>query len=138
MRFEMQPLWRACLIIAVVSTIGCDTGPPQAKLVPVSGTVNLDGAPLAEGKITFAEPSKGAADIISITNGKFEGQTQPGDKKVEIRAYRPGTPNTAMYGPDAKAEMENYIPAKYNTNSNLKANVTEEGTKDLKFDVTSK
>jgi len=93
---------------------------------------------MAEGEITFAEPAKGAADMIKIVNGRFEGQAQPGDKKVEIRAFRPGTPNMAMYGPDARAELENYIPAKYNTNTTLKATIGEDGTKDLKFDATSR
>ena len=135
---------RSCFVITALAiavclpTVGCDSGPHEAPLTTVSGTVTLDGSPMADGEITFVEPAKGAVDTIKVTNGTFEGKAQPGEKRVEIRAYRPGKPNTAMYGPDAKAEMENYIPSKFNTDSKLKTTIAPEGAKDLKFDAASK
>jgi len=117
---------------------GCDDGVAEPKLTKVSGTVSLDGAPMKEGEITFSEPAKGAVDTIKVVDGKFEGQVQPGEKRVEIRAYRPGTPNTAMYGPDAKASPENYIPAKYNSESTIKASISEDGASGLEFTAATK
>jgi hypothetical protein len=126
-------LLSACLLL-----VGCNDGPPAPKLTQVSGTVMLDGAPMAEGEITFSEPAKGAIDTIKVIDGRFEGKTQPGEKRVEIRAYRLGKPNTAMYGPDAKAEKENYIPAQYNSESTLTATIPEDGASGLTFEAKSK
>ena len=133
----------ASLVVALVTfaclgLTGCDSGPPAPTLTTVSGTVQLDGQPMTEGEITFSEPAKGAVDTIKVVGGKFEGKVQPGQKRVEIRAYRPGTPNTAMYGPDAKAEPENYIPAKYNSESTMTATIPEDGAKDLAYEAKSK
>lgn len=134
----MQHSWIVCFSVGLVLLAGCDSGPPAPKLTKVSGTVTLDGSPMAEGEVTFAEPAKGAYDSIKVIDGKFEGPVQPGKKRVEVRAYRPGKPNTEMYGPDAKAEPENYIPAKYNNESTMTAEIPESGASDLKYDVTSK
>ena len=135
-RFRVLPLIFA--VALGLGLAGCNDDPAEPKLTTVSGTVTLDGAPMKEGEITFAEPAKGAVDTIKVVDGKFEGQVQPGQKRVEIRAYRPGTPNTAMYGPDAKASPENYIPAKYNTDSTMTATIADDGATGLEFAAQSK
>ena len=138
MRATKAYLPLAFALLSCLALAGCDSGPPVKEMTTVSGTVQLDGQPMKEGEVTFSEPAKGAVDTVKVVDGKFEGQIQPGEKRVEIRAYRPGTPNTAMYGPDAKAEPENYIPAQYNTNSTVKETIGPEGKTDLKYEAKSK
>jgi len=72
----------ACLLLLV----GC--GPAAPKLYPVSGTVTLDGQPLADGKIYFRTVENGQVDTLPVTAGKFSGQVLAGPRRVEIVAYK--------------------------------------------------
>ena len=83
-----RQIWCVPLLIAGVSLSGCGGGPPEPKRYPVSGTVNRDGMPLAEGTIIFRSPAEGAIDSLEIKAGKFEGKAQAGERRVEINAYR--------------------------------------------------
>ncbi len=97
---RIQALRRsACLLVAVASLSGCDSGP---KLVPVTGTVTIDGKPLDGANIAFAPepgneyPAQGT-DVTSAegnyklsTNGR--AGLPPGKYKVAISklAAKPG------------------------------------------------
>ncbi|HQX49997.1 MAG TPA: hypothetical protein PLR25_08820 [Planctomycetaceae bacterium] len=132
--------WLAAVGLVALSLpmIGCNgqAGPAAVTQCIVSGTVNLDGAAIPEGEITFTSPGMGGA-AIPIKDGKFEGQAAVGEKRVEIRAYRDGEP-VMMDGKPGPAVRENYIPGRFNTESTLTAKVGATGAKDLKFDVESK
>ena len=128
------------LFVFACPMLGCgpkEVGPKVAALVDVAGSVQLDGKPMAEGDIAFATLGGGPA-IIKIKDGKFEGKCSAGEKRVEIRAYRPGQPIMMDGKPTSDPIPENYLPAKFNTESTLTAKIATGGTKDLKFDVESK
>lgn len=128
---------------------GCgSSGPPKAE---VSGTVTIDGEPVEHGTIAFipAEGTQGPVSGATIQDGAYEtppgGGPVPGMHRVEITARRaaksvevPGAAGVTS-GPSAASTvqvMEMYIPAKYNTKSELTLDVREgENSKD--FDLTS-
>ena len=133
--------WMTCLGLFVLSSamVGCgptESGPTAEVLCDVAGTVQLDGKPMSDGEIAFSVAG-GGPNIMAIKEGQFSGKNSAGEKHVEIRKYRAG--KAVMMGDVANdPEPENYLPGKYNAESTLTATIASGGTKDLKFDVTSK
>jgi hypothetical protein len=97
--------------LVLVALAGC--GEPTYK---VTGTVQFEGKPIENGSIAF-ESADGGPGVASsgITKGKYELQSKAGKKKVLIlaRRVRPGTEN------DPQPAMEEFIPARYNSESEL-------------------
>ncbi|QEL14252.1 hypothetical protein [Limnoglobus roseus] len=125
MRFASSGLF-VCITLIVV---GCG----GAKTHEVSGTVTFDGEPVKEGHIAFAPGGGGG----SITDGRYKFNSPPGKFTVQINASRmtklpPG--QTGMNG--EKEEVREYIPEKYNTKTELKADVPSTGPVD--FSLKSK
>jgi hypothetical protein len=126
-----------CLLLGVVLMLpvsGC--GPKTPPNYPLSGTVMLDGQPMAEGEISFVMLGV-PPQVFPIKAGAFQGQMQAGKWPVEIRAYRPGKP-IEMGGMKADVSPENYIPDRYNTNTALQAEVTSSGANKFQFEIQSK
>ena len=110
----------------------------------IEGTVTLDGAPLAEGYISFrpelGSPGPTAGDAIA--DGKYsiatEGGTFDGTFRVEITASRPtGNKIPDRFTNELVEEYAQYLPARYNTESELTAEVTEEGENQFDFTLES-
>jgi len=113
----------------------------------VSGKVTLDGQPLAEGVITFVPTgsTQGPSAGAEIREGRYDipADTGPvvGEYRVEIRAQKKtgkmievGSPEP----PGTKIELTvEALPAKYNTNSTLKATI-KDGDNVYDFAPTSK
>jgi hypothetical protein len=118
--------------LALVYLGGCG-GPRAERSVTVSGTVNLDGQPLKEGEISFVpDPNDGKPPgVAKVSDGKFSGPSRPGKKKVEIHSRQP----TGKKLSTGEPVMEDKIPAKYNTNTTLTADVTESGPNEFTFDL---
>jgi len=146
-----RALWSVSVWAVCLAMCGCGGGRPEAKKYPVSGTVTLDGKPLADGVLYFKTPDVGAVDTIPIKDGQLKGQAQAGKRRVEICAYRESKTPT-MYakmapspGADGKAapgmdmvQRENYLPARYNTMSTLTEEVKAGGPNQFTFDLQSK
>jgi len=111
----------------------------------IAGTVTLDGKPLEKGYVTFrpqsgtASPSAGA----NVTDGRFsvaaEGGLLPGKFRVEITASR--LTNKRAVDPFSGKMVtleEQYIPAKYNSESKLEAEVRSSGPNRADFALTSR
>lgn len=136
--------WCMVAISVLLVPCGCNsssTSPHKENTFPVSGTVTLDGEPLADGEIHFLSPQMGTLDIVKIAAGKFQGEAKAGDRRVEIRAYKdeerkPTEGEPTMPGAD-EASRVNYLPARYNSQSELKAPVTEAGPNEFTFELTS-
>jgi hypothetical protein len=132
-------LWLCGFLGAVVFLGGC--GPEAPKTVKVSGTVNLDDKPLPEGEVTLVGASGTVPDVFLVKEGKFQGQAKPGKVKVEIRVYKEAKPppkDGTEAGPNAPPSRENILPARFNTESTLTAEVKDSGLNPSKFDVESK
>lgn len=126
-----------CLSFVALSFLGC--GPREPVPVPVHGSVTVDGKPLAEGKIFFIFLGK-VPEILDIRDGRFEGKVLPGERRVEIAAYRP-----YQIPPDVPQSMhalmeggkENFLPLRYHRNSILKAEVKDAEENAFRFELTS-
>jgi hypothetical protein len=128
------------MLLGCVAFAGCGSSELKGRpTIDVSGSVTLDGSPLAEGEVILVNVPEGVREVFAVKGGNFAGKASPGSRRVEVCAYKEQAPNkdaTDMYGADAKPSMANYLPAKYNTESTLTADIKEGGAP-LKFEVTS-
>ncbi|MCE9560957.1 MAG: hypothetical protein K8U57_02775 [Planctomycetes bacterium] len=128
----MTRLFAAFVAIAgLASLAGCGGGSSDDS--DVSGTVNIDGKPLAEGQIIFesADGSKAPA-AGTIKAGQYSLKTAPGVKKVKITATRPGKKVDPMMG---AAPQEALIGPDYNSATKLTAEVKPGKNADVNFEV---
>jgi len=138
----VRQCWCFCLVVLCFAPCGCQpSSPHKEETYPVSGTVTLDGEPLAEGDIHFITKETASLDVLPIQGGRFEGQAKAGKRRVEIKAYRTEKPaetsgQPTMPGADQPTRV-NYIPARYNTESTLTADVTETGPNQFTFELES-
>jgi hypothetical protein len=143
-------------LILALAAIGCSRSRDDLPREPVAGTVTMDGKPLPEGTIQFyptGDASKTAlvGENAEIKEGGFsiprEDGLIPGTYKVSIshaelkeakpKVKTPPLTNTSI--PSRTKELgPELIPARYNTKSELKAEIPRGGTKDLKFGLQSK
>ena len=127
------------LFAVLLSAGGCGpSGPPPRTMVPISGTVTLDGKPLPDGIESFVSPQEGRFETFPVKEGKFTGKAELGVRTVEIIAIRdvqaPASGNDGKGPP--KPARENYLPSKYSMNSPLRADVTEAGPNTFTFELT--
>ena len=137
-----QPLLsRIILAAAVLSLFGCGNDGQQ---LGSEGTVQLDKAPLQEGYITFTPQldTSGPSAGSRIENGRFsiesEGGTFVGTFRVEITAMRKTGRKISDPIGQLVDELEQYLPARYNKQSELTAKVTKEGPNKFEFELQSK
>jgi hypothetical protein len=113
--------------LLAVLLAGCGTGPYAS----VQGQVTLNGEPVHGGSITF-EPTDGSEGPIagaSILKGRYriaaDRGVLPGTNRVEIRWSRK-TGRTLPPNPGGSqpvVEVAEAVPASYNDNSTLRAEV---------------
>jgi hypothetical protein len=108
--------------------MGCS----HSDTVEISGAVTWKGAPIPQGDVMFAslDPHIPAA-AGKISEGAFKFRCKPGEKRVEIRSYRLSDKKT----PEGNPIGEMYIPARYNSQTELSADVTFDGKKKFEFDL---
>lgn len=147
--------------LLVLSGCGPDTSGLPAT-VPASGVVLLDGEPVHGASVVFApvEPGKYPASGLTDEEGRFELNAfeaktgaVPGEykvmvsKTVEVAGDAGGGPPAGSdeaaheaESPNAGLTWVNELPAKYAniTASGLTVTVPEEGTSDIKLELSSK
>ncbi len=118
---------------------GAEKGPDT---YPVKGEVTFDGKPVDTGQITFRKAEGDHRPFSGqIKDGKYELQAEAGKMTVEITASRPSGKMGEPASPDEKPEPigEMYIPDKYNTKTELTADVAEKTDgNDIPFTLTGK
>jgi hypothetical protein len=122
---------------SAVILAGCG-GESAPETLPVTGSVSFDGTPVTQGEIVFRDAAGQTRSCGGqITDGKFSFDASPGSKKVEITARRevPGKMDTSNPGEEVPL-MEQYIPASYNTETTLTADVSSD-KKTFDFDLQS-
>jgi hypothetical protein len=124
-------------IVACVLLSGCGSSGPE--LATVSGTVKLDGSPLADASVQFVpasgRPSFGSTDASGYYELRFtetkEGAV-PGEHTVRVTTHRRADSESGTKG---QAER---IPAKYSgSKSELKKKV-EPGSNTIDIEISSK
>ena len=119
------------LASVVLFLSGCgDAGP---VMFPVQGNVTWNKMPLENGNITF-EPTDTAKAPSGgkIVNGRYQLRASAGKCKIRILATRPGKTVDAQMG---VAPQEQYIPAKYNSETTLEFEVQAAGPNVKDFDL---
>jgi len=126
--------------------VGC--GGSGGKVAPVTGTVTLDGKPLANALVAFqpmATPGKPNAGMgstgITDANGKYTLKTVDTDRSGAVVAkhsvmitMKPESSDLDVPRPPQKA----LLPAKYNHQSELQFDVQPGGTDAANFDLKSR
>ena len=115
----------------VTSIVGC--GGSGVERAEVAGTVTVDGAPLPMGEIRFLPMAgtNGPMWSAEIKDGRYttEGTkgTPVGDLRVEINGFRVPTwykpPPGLTTEPEDMPPTEQYLPAKCNSQSELKLTI---------------
>ena len=119
-------------LLSVCLLCGCaDKGP---KTYPVSGTVTLDGQPLAEGIVHFRAVTAGQVDSLPVKDGQFSGLAVVGTRRVEVVAYKM-IPVPGEMGGEVPQPL---IAPRFNSMSTLTAEVTAAGPNAYEFKVESK
>jgi hypothetical protein len=123
----------AAILVALLSAIiGCDAG--NGKVL-VSGVVTFDGSPMPDGYITFTPEGGGTPEAAPIAAGSYQVAVKPGPHRVEVEASRfVGEKNPIM----GLQPREQYVPARYNSETSLRSEVTPTGENVFSFDLTSK
>lgn len=132
-------LFLTCLLALVA--IGCGDSRRQS----IQGTVTVDGQPLPAGSIRFI-PTKGVdgpSAGAEIVDGKFavpkETGTFSGTFQVQVTARRPA--QTLTRNPESgqmERGFEQYIPAKYNRQTELTAEVKPGEDNTFTFELSTR
>lgn len=121
-----------CSVLLVV--LGC-AGSEKPKYA-VRGTVTFDGVQVEDGDILFIPAQRdSAAEGGRIEDGTFEFLATAGPKRVEIRAAKL---DPKLKNPRGEPTPVDYIPAKFNSQSTLNAEVTASGANQFSFDLKSR
>jgi hypothetical protein len=149
MRLSIWALGGRLSLAIVVACAGCGAAGDGLPRQPVTGTVTLDGQPLARGVITFT-PAAGQATQSGgvIAAGRFwvprEQGPVPGQYSVSISSASveasvpPDEAKTGMPGHVAPNRARDPIPDKYNASTTLTALVKEGGGNSFQFDLKTK
>lgn len=119
------------VVVACCFVVGCRRGRVEEPTYDVSGSITIDGAPLKDGFINFESevPDGQPAGSAKITNGAYATKSRAGKKKVMITSDKP-TGEKDSGGFDITV---NWLPAEYNSQSKLTAEITSAGPNKLDF-----
>jgi hypothetical protein len=137
------------LVLAAVGSTaaGCSQSSDELPREAVSGTVTLDGEPLASGTIQFSSDGGAGSGTApgggsDVKDGQFSISRElglvPGKYKVAINAA--GKRNQAKTNEPGKRSgfAPELIPSQYNSKTTLSAEVKKGGSSDLKYVLLSK
>jgi hypothetical protein len=122
------------LIVAVAA--GCGRSRPEPAKASVTGTVTLDGQPLATGEVFFISKKGESADRLTVTNGAFSGGVSVGPQSVQIASYKVRRASV-MPGMPEEELKENVLPAKYGPLSDLVVDIKPGSNPPLAYDLKS-
>lgn len=126
---------------ALLPCAGC--GGDSGGRLAAEGTVTFNGEPVSKGSIAFRpmgsteSPSSGS----EIVNGHFsipgDKGLMPGEFRVEIQAVRKTgkTVDDPLFGPTDVEEQ--YLPTRYNKQSELTAEIVPGQSNELNFELKS-
>ncbi|MFM8494194.1 MAG: hypothetical protein ACKOEM_01535 [Planctomycetia bacterium] len=130
-RRGIRLVWAACLGWCL---IGCRwaTGPATH---PVSGTVTLDGKPLATGDVIFYPESENMPAVMGkLEEGRYSFRAVAGRHRVSIQAVGDKPRIVSPVDPPVYTRL---VPTRYNQSTTLTADVTPAGPNRFDFDLTS-
>jgi hypothetical protein len=128
--------WGFLLFVLFAFAVGCNKSDGR---VTVKGNVTFDGTPLDMGAVTFFPKGSGVSSGGSIEKGLYTSDLMPGSYIVQITANREtGKMLPVPPGEPPIKEYEQYIPAKYNTKSELTIEVDKKSKQEFNFTLELK
>lgn len=129
----------AGIAIVAVLAAGCGSRGRRLDLLPVSGTVTLDGKPLADGRIELRMLEGDHRGFGGpIREGRYRIETLVGKYSVAITAWRDTGKIDRMSNPGYESPIrEMYIPARYNDRSDLTAEVLRDQKNVIDFSLVT-
>ena len=134
--------------IALLAFSGCSGGGDKYDRLPFSGTVTLDGQPLASGYIIFVPKSGQPTQSTGMINGgKFEVPKKAGTVtgKYSVAIFSgadSSTGNAAAGTPEAEAAAKKNkgerVPRKYNVDSILTVEIEPGKDNVFPFELSTK
>ena len=134
----------ALTLVALAAAVGCDTRP--YRLAPVSGSITLDGEPLAGVVINLQPMTQGGEPPGPGSTGKCDAD---GRYTLETLHGEPGavvgTHRVRIYGPKAEAVpqgdvdtpgTQEIIPARYNYESRVTLEVPQDGVDAANYELS--
>lgn len=121
----------ASLLMLLAVTLGCGSRGDRPELGLVSGTVTLDGKPLAGVIISFKPDVGRAASAVTEDDGKYTLVY-----RYRVNGAKVGS-NTVSFAWPTGSEGGPGIPEQYSSKSTLKE-VVEAGDNQFDFDLKSK
>jgi hypothetical protein len=112
---------KACVIIGVaVAIAGCGD---NLKLAKVTGTVTLDGQPLANARVLF-QPKQGRPSLgITDSSGKFELQYTQETMGAVQGEHVVSITTSPVEIADGSKRVKEVVPSRYNSRSTLTVTV---------------
>lgn len=139
---------RLCLLLMMV-LVGCNSS--EYDLVPVSGTVTLDGDPVTEARVIFEPQRTGkealkagpSSNGVTDENGSYTLLTTVDEDKGAVVGKHTVTISTYLAEVDRSRDSSRIIrkeeiPARYLEPGTLSFDVPSEGTEAADFALTSK
>ena len=135
-------------IVGLICLVGCG---PGYQIVPVSGTVTLDGKPLANAMV-LTQPIGEGEDVTpgpgSFANTDDQGhfvlemQHEPVVGAVPGKAYvkivENGEKKVSSDDTVDPTVLRSKVPIEYREGNNVEISIPEDGTDSLNFDLVSK
>jgi hypothetical protein len=128
---------------AAAGLLGCvSDGYSELGLVDVSGVVKLDGQPLSGAQVAFEDEEKRVSTGVTDASGRYalmyDSQTPgtPPGKKI-VRITTAATDAEGGGAAEGAATAKEIIPSRYNSKSELKADVSA-SNRTFDFDLQSK
>jgi len=134
----MRAAWKGAAVTLLLALTGCGRDGPAREVV--TGKVTYKNQPVAKGSIRFLIADRPSA-AGEIENGTYRidhhGGVPVGSGKVEIEGFE-DTGKVVFTGPTGQKvhEAKQVLPAKFNTASQLKVEVTAGGPNEKNFDLT--
>ena len=140
------------MLSACLLTLGCNNVPDGPRTVPAKGVITLDGEPVEGAAIVFIGPST-SAKALSDAKGRFslnafeyKSGAEPGVYKMVCTKTIEYTDNSAPNseeaqhaGESAGAMIKDAFDGRYNNLTEAaEFTIPENGTSDLKLELTSK
>tara|TARA_R110002095_G_scaffold1429_3_gene7320 strand:+ start:1696 stop:2190 length:495 start_codon:yes stop_codon:yes gene_type:complete len=141
------------LSLLLLSCLGCSGAKedPRGDRIPVSGLIYYDGDPLTSARILFiSESPEGKVKSAGIVREGIyqipeQGGPVAGKARVEIYPTYPELEELEQLKKEAKKQGKLFkdpssvkIPAAYNKNSKLTADITKDGKNTFEFKIESK
>jgi hypothetical protein len=146
-RHETMSFRRLSAALRLLALAGCLpallAGCGDSKRQGIEGTVTFDGKPLEKGYVAFT-PQPGTTSPTAgaeIKDGRFSiGAAEGvfvGKFRVEIIATRPSNKTVRNFRGVFPNVDEQFLPARYNSESELSVDVKSNGRNQVKFELTS-